>query len=393
MSDALPRIGWLGGAIAIVLMWDRLLELKKNHPRIHQLFVGTIFLNIGLIPCALLPGLVNAAVLVVVELANYLNILNFFVSMTLIFISWRRSRRIELAIYFVAFIIPAAGTLINTTMNQGLLPSNVVVVNFYQLASLVHVVVMSFGLGLRLRQLQRDKVAAQQEVAVALRRSEEQRRFVAMLSHEFRNPLAAIDRTAQMIQIKTQDLPQAEAQRLAQIRANVAILSGFVDNFLMTEALDHGALVLTRKPCGIRELIETAARAQGEPSGKRILLGACPDDAAFPLDPTLIGAAVGNLLANALLYSPAGSQVEISASLDAPEGKGLRIRVADHGPGISEAELAKLGTPYFRAATSLGKKGSGLGYHFTRRIVQAHGGTLTARSPGGGGLQVEIFLP
>ena len=65
----------------------------------------------------------------------------------------------------------------------------------------------------------------------------------------------------------------------------------------------------------------------------------------------------------------------------------------DQGPGISADELEKLGTPYFRASSSLGKKGSGLGYHFTRRIVEAHGGTLTARPAPSAGLEVEIFLP
>jgi signal transduction histidine kinase len=60
---------------------------------------------------------------------------------------------------------------------------------------------------------------------------------------------------------------------------------------------------------------------------------------------------------------------------------------------MSDDELDKLGAPYFRAASSLGKKGTGLGYHFTRRIVEAHGGTLVARSPAGFGLEVAIFLP
>ncbi len=390
--DVLPRIGWLGGAIAIVLMWGRLLDLKRNYPRIHRLYQFTILLNLALLPFALMPFLVTPKLLLVVKLANYLNSLNFFISMVLLLVFWRRSRRIELMVYFIAFVIPAAGTAVNTAANLGMLPQNAVTVNLYQMASLVHVVVMSFGLALRLRQVQRDKAMAEQEVSVSTQRAEEQRRFVAMLSHEFRNPLAAIDRATQMIQLKTQGLPQPEAQRLAQIRANVTMLSGFVDNFLMTEALDHGGLALSRETCVIREVIEAAIRAQGEAAGARIQLKACPRDARFLLDSTLISAALGNLLTNALLYSPSESQVEISATLDAP-GKGLRIRVVDHGPGVSSDELEKLGTPYFRASSSLGKKGSGLGYHFTRRIVEAHDGILTARPALPSGLEVEIFLP
>ncbi len=388
-TDALPRIGWLGGAASIVLMWDRLLDLKRNHPRVHRLFLATLVLNLGLLPFALLPFLVGEWLLWVVKLANGLNSLNFFISMGLLLRMWRRSRRGELLVYFVAFVIPALGTTINTGANLGLLPQNAVTANFYQVAPLVHVLVMSYGLALRLRQLQRDKQAAEQEAGIAIRRSEEQRRFVAMLSHEFGNPLAAIDRAAQMIQIKMPELAPSEAQRLAQIRGNAATLSGFVDHFLMTEALDHGALVVSPAPCSLRVLLEEAIQQQGDAGSGRLRLGGCPEG-GFVLDPTLVGAAIGNLLANALRYSPPHSQVDVAATRD---GTGLRIRVADQGPGMSQDELDRLGTPYFRGAASLGKKGSGLGYHFTRRIVAAHGGSLTARSDAGTGLEVEIFLP
>ena len=298
-TDALPRIGWLGGAASIVLMWDRLLDLKRNHPRVHRLFLATLVLNLGLLPFALLPFLVGEWLLWVVKLANALNSLNFFISMGLLLHLWRRQRRGELLVYFVAFVIPALGTTVNSAANLGMLAQNVVTENFYQIAPLVHVLVMSYGLALRLRQLQHDKRAAEQEADIATRRSQEQRRFVAMLSHEFGNPLAAIDRAAQMIQIKAPELAPAEAQRLAQIRGNAATLSGFVEHFLMTEALDHGALALSRRPCAVREVLEGAMRAQGEAAQPRLRLLACADG-GFDLDPTLLGAALGNLLTNAL---------------------------------------------------------------------------------------------
>lgn len=388
LTDVLPRVGWVGGAISIVLMWGHLMDLKQTHPNIQRLFCFTVVFNLALLPFALMPFLVGAWLLPIVKLANYLNVLNFAISMVLLVLFWRRTRRVEWMIYFVAFVIPALGTLVNTATNQGMLSLNVVTSNFYQIAPLVHVLVMSYGLALRLRQLQFDKAAAEQEAAIATQRSEEQRRFVAMLSHEFGNPLAAIDRAAQMIQIKAGELLPAETQRLAQIRSNAATLSGFVDNFLMTEALDHGVLALSREPCNVRELLENVIELQGE-AGERIRLRDC-NNATFPLDPTMMGVAIGNLLANALRYSPPESPVTVSAGLDE---KGLRIRITDQGPGMSEDELAKLGTPYFRAISALGKKGSGLGYHFTRRIVEAHDGTLSVASRAGSGLEVEIFLP
>ena len=96
----------------------------------------------------------------------------------------------------------------------------------------------------------------------------------------------------------------------------------------------------------------------------------------------------GVCIALALLSAPASAGEYRLGVMDK-----LRIRVADHGPGLDADELDKLGEPYFRGAAALGKKGSGLGYHFTRRIVEAHAGTLTARSGMDVGLEVEVFLP
>ncbi|OMG52468.1 hypothetical protein BJN45_14320 [Azonexus hydrophilus] len=389
-TDALPRIGWLGGAISIVLMWDRLLNLRTHFPHIHRLYQFTIFLNLALLPFALMPFLVRAEVLYVVKLANYLNILNFFISMGLLLIFWWRKRRIELVLYFIAFVIPALGTLVNTAANQGYLSQNAITSNLYLIAPLVHVLVMSFGLALRLRQLQHDKATAEQEAAVTSQRAEEQRRFVAMLSHEFRNPLAAIDRATQMLQIKMPVLPPPEKQRLTQIRANVATLSGFVDNFLMTEALDRGSLPMTREVCPLLPLLQQNIHQLGESATERVVLQVLPETASFSLDPTLIGVAISNLLNNALRYSPEGSPVKLLAHLKEDV---LYLTISDTGPGLSDEELIKLGSPYFRAASSLGKKGSGLGHHFARRIIEAHGGSLRTESPPSGGLRVEIRVP
>ncbi|PVY57868.1 MULTISPECIES: sensor histidine kinase [unclassified Simplicispira] len=389
LMDALPRIGWLGAAAFIVLMWDRLIQLKATHPRIHRLYLFTVALNLVLLFFALQPSLVTSTVLLVVKSANYLNVLNFVIAMGLLVQSWRRDRRAEWMIYLIAFVIPALGALVNTMTNQGLLPWNAETAHFYQIAALVHVLVMSYGLAMRLRQLQQDKAAAEQEIAIVTQRAQQQRHFVAMLSHEFGNPLAAIDRAAQMLQLNSPHMPPKDAQRLTLIRGNAATLSGFVERFLMTEALDNGALSLSRTPCRIRQMLEDTIRQQPADLRSRIRLQEF-SEGTFEVDSTLIGVAIGNLLTNALRYSPPDSPVEIAAIRD---DTGLRIRVADHGPGLDADELDKLGAPYFRGAAALGKKGSGLGYHFTRRIVEAHGGTLTARSGTDAGLKVEIFLP
>lgn len=388
-ADALPRIGWLGGAACIALMWDKLLALKNTLPRLHIFYKWNIGFSLSFLPFALMPFLVGEWLLYFVKLENALNIFIFFISMVLLWWYWRRAKRAELLVYFVAFAIPALATAVNASLNQGWLAWNAVTAEFYQVATLVHVLVMSYGLALRLRQMQVDKQVAEQEVVLAAQRAEEQRRFVAMLSHEFGNPLAAIDRAAQMIQIKAGDLSSQEQQRLQQIRHNASTLSGFVSNFLMTEALDHKAISPARQQCAIDNLFAQSVQQLDQEAQQRLRFTTTPLDATFLLDAALIQAALINLINNALRYSPPESVVSVTATQRAA---GLSIAVTDCGAGLSAAELDSLGKPYFRAASSQGKAGSGLGYYFARRIVEAHGGTLTARSSKCGGLEVEIWL-
>lgn len=390
LGEVLPHLGWVCGYVFSVMMWERILEVRRNFPRVRRLYHYASIYYLCLLPFALIPAIVDPAYVVFVPVANILGVLVTVVSLILAGMLWQRSRRSELLVYFFAFVIPALSAMTTFAANRGLLAQNVLISNLHLLAPLAHILVMSFGLALRLRQVQHDKAAAEQEVAIATQRADEQRRFVAMLSHEFRNPLAAIDRAVQMIRLKLPALPQSEERRLTQIRGNVTTLSGLVENFLLTEALDHGALALSRESCALLPMLQGAIQMQRDEVGERIRLTVTPPDAVFDLDPGMLEMAVGNLVGNALRYSPSDSPVEISAIVDA---QGLQILVADRGPGMQEEELALLGQPYYRASTSVGKKGSGLGYHFTRRIVEAHGGSLHAGNRDGGGLVVNIRLP
>lgn len=383
-NDALVRIGFLAGTALLMIMWDRLLELARNFPRIHRLYRLVIFVHIVLMPLQATP-----ADRLIASAMNLVAILFAITNLILLGISCWRSRRTELMVYLFAFFTTLTGGIVQASMALGAVPNNALTSNFYQITSIIHVLVMSFGLALRLRQMQQDKAAAERGVVIAAQRAQEQRRFVAMLSHEFRNPLAAIDRSVQMIEIKTPDIATTEAKRLTQIRGNVATLSGLVDNFLLTEALDHQSMALARESCALLPLLEGVVQMQREEVGGRIVLTVEPVDARFDVDPTLLGMAVGNLVTNALRYSPPDSPVEIAATVGPA---GLKIRVKDRGPGMREQELALLGQPYYRAGSSLGKKGSGLGYYFTRRIIEAHRGSLQATAHRGEGMTVEIRI-
>jgi len=107
-------------------------------------------------------------------------------------------------------------------------------------------------------------------------------------------------------------------------------------------------------------------------------------------DPQFHGVAVSNIVQNGLRYSPPGSPVTVSAAADADS---VTIQVVDQGRGMSTEEAARVGAVYFRATSSQGTKGSGVGMYLTCKILDAHGGSLRIDSQVGKGSTVTLQLP
>lgn len=312
-------------------------------------------------------------------------------SLVLTFLSWWRLRRLEMLLYALGFLLIVVLTLLQFATLRGWLSADWFSNRIYQTSTLLHMGVMSLALGLRLYQSQREQARLRQHSALLQERQTEQRRFIAMLSHEFRNPLASIDRAANLLQLKLGDLPAGEAARLGGIRSSVQQLDSLVDSFLVSEAVAQHRLTPVPRLQPVAPLLEQVMQAQGAEVQARLQLRVEPPDLQFALDARLMGIAVGNLLGNALRYSGDRSTVHLAARLD---GADLLMTVTDQGPGLSEAELAQLGEAYYRASSSVGKQGTGLGYFFSRSLVQVHGGTLQAANRSDGlGLQVRLRLP
>jgi two-component system sensor histidine kinase QseC len=125
-----------------------------------------------------------------------------------------------------------------------------------------------------------------------------------------------------------------------------------------------------------------AALAKGQTLGLDAP-GPCPVQG----DETLLAALVRNLVDNAIRYSPRGAQVQLALRSD---GGGVTLAVDDSGPGLSEAELARLGERFFRVLGTEAS-GSGLGWSIVRRIAESHGaGLQVTRSAALGGLAVRV---
>ena len=106
----------------------------------------------------------------------------------------------------------------------------------------------------------------------------------------------------------------------------------------------------------------------------------------------LLRSAIENVLRNAVRYSPDGGCVEVDLQQDA---QSVHIHVRDRGPGVPAQELQRIFEPFHRVAESRdrGSGGEGIGLAITAQVMQAHGGSATARIRDGGGLEVTLQLP
>ncbi len=194
------------------------------------------------------------------------------------------------------------------------------------------------------------------------------------VSHELRSPLTRI-------KVALELLPEGEKRR--RIASDIGEMEAMITELLELERLRDGHGIRTGRQDLMPILYEMAESFQDRPPGVRVV--SAPPEVLLDVDGDRIRTVLRNLLENAIKYSlPDSGPVEISVSQD-PET--VTIRVTDDGPGIPETDLANLFEPFFRVDRSRSKKsgGYGLGLSICKRILEAHGGGITAsNNPGRG---------
>ncbi|MGC4084004.1 MAG: ATP-binding protein [Vicinamibacterales bacterium] len=115
------------------------------------------------------------------------------------------------------------------------------------------------------------------------------------------------------------------------------------------------------------------------------------DDHAIELDPRLTASALGHVLENAAQYAPAGSPIDVTASVDAD---GLLLQVRDRGPGIADADLPHVFDRFFRGQTgSMRTSGTGMGLWIARRLLAVQGGRIWVENLVDGGARFSLRVP
>ena len=404
------------------------------HPFVGLTLFGTAAFAAHFLSTARVPPLVRKSLSAVAVFGLALALLSTVIPEDLIYWSSRLVSTIALPAIGVLFALtgmglyrgePAArplmftwagliGAIILAVMRDlGFVENNALTLSGPQLGSIFEMVVFAFMLAERLGRLQRDKEQLQRaaldtareqeailehrvadrtaELDAAVQRERAARRlqqqFVAMVSHEFRAPLAIIDGAAQNIGIDN----SGSGVRVEKIRSAIRRLLRMIDACLTDERVESGAIRLQREAFDLRDLAEEATDVIRAAAPDRIFDLQVPSHRmTLNADLRLSEIAISNLLENAVKYSPTGSM--ISTTVVAVPG-GMEISVEDEGLGVPEADRDRIFEKYHRSNNASGIPGAGLGLHLARAILDAHRGSIRYSSSANGGSRFVLQFP
>ncbi|OII66449.1 MULTISPECIES: HAMP domain-containing sensor histidine kinase [unclassified Streptomyces] len=215
---------------------------------------------------------------------------------------------------------------------------------------------------------------------------EQQRAFVADASHQLRNPLAAL---LLRIELLALELPEGN-EEIASVRTEGKRLAQVLDDLLDLALAEHASADLQLTDIGLLATERVAAwRPLAEEKGVRLTgCGACAVTAWA--DPVALSSALDAVIDNALKFTPEGEEVTVEVGA---RGDTSTIVVADHGPGLTDDELERIGDRFWRSGRHQNVKGSGLGLSICRTLLAAGGGSMTYAHNEPRGLRVTVAVP
>lgn len=220
--------------------------------------------------------------------------------------------------------------------------------------------------------------------------------FTAIVVHEFGNPLAAIRRLTEMLEVEGLDADSRTAlthYATGALRAELGTLDSLVADVQAAVAVDREDFTLRPRPIAVRELLEDARRfAESLVGAERVGVDQTSATAETEVyaDRDRIAQVLRNLVSNAAKHSSTDGVVTLRARRT--EGAAVEIAVVDDGSGLDPEDLERIFERYGRGRRSARVDGLGLGLYISRRLVQAHGSDLWVRSSPGAGATFGFHL-
>lgn len=226
------------------------------------------------------------------------------------------------------------------------------------------------------------------------------RRFAADASHELRTPLVTIRGFSELYRHGALATPEDISTAMGRIESEAKRMGSMVEDLLLLARLDEQR-PLQLKPVDLQLLAHDAVVDTKATSGARTITlvgldGSSPGPAPVHGDEAKLRQVIGNLVGNALRYTPEDSPIELAVGVrTTQDGAASVIEIRDHGAGIPDSETSKIFERFYRADTSRTRDtgGSGLGLAIVAAIVGSHGGTVRVTETDGGGATLVVSLP
>ena len=216
-------------------------------------------------------------------------------------------------------------------------------------------------------------------------------RYVHMLTHEMKSPLAAIHGAAELLE---EDMPAEDRRRfMAHIREHEERLRQLVERMLGLASVEALHRIENPERIVLAQIAASCCGAKEPICAVRNIQLCCdvPPEAAVQGDRFMIEQSLSNLLENALDFAPEGSRVDLACERE--DGAWV-LCVRDQGPGIPDYAMARIFEPFYslpRPAT--GRKSTGLGLRFVLEVAELHGGSIRLNSLPGHGTEARLLLP
>lgn len=218
--------------------------------------------------------------------------------------------------------------------------------------------------------------------------------FLTMLTHDIKSPLSVVLGYADLLIEEGDNQTTEEREKdLYQLRENVSTVFSLVDNYLNLSQIEDGRLSLQKEPLELNTLLtQVGQRYETEARQRRIKLRFNLQKELPPIkgDPLALSRVVGNLVCNALKFTPQAGNITVSSFQRNGE---VIASIADTGPGIASEELPLLFGKYQRGSTGRNVEGTGLGLFIVKALVEAHGGHIEVQSAPDRGASFSVVLP
>jgi signal transduction histidine kinase len=241
-----------------------------------------------------------------------------------------------------------------------------------------------------------------EEQRVQLERATESRaRLMRGVSHDLKNPLGAIDGHASLLEDGIKGpLNPGQQESVVRIRRSVRALLGLITDLLELSKAETGHLTVKPRPTNVADVVRDAAdehRDAAEAAGHRLRTEIGEGLPTIETDPDRVRQILGNLLSNAMKYTPSGGQIVVRVEERRANGhlsvdRCTAIDVVDSGPGIPAGKLDEIFEEFSRFDTGT-TPGTGLGLTIARRISRLLGGDISAESEIGRGATFTLWLP